>query len=199
MNEIVFPAGILQPPFYDYKADAAVNYGGIGAVIGHELTHGFDDQGRRFDAEGNLNDWWTEEDAKRFDERAQRLVDQFSQYEALDSVFINGKLTLGENIADLGGLSLAYDGLQRYLKEHGNPGKINGYTPEQRFFMSWAQIWRIKQRPETIRQSVLIGPHSPGNFRVLGPLSNLEIFYEAFNVTEGDNMWRPDSVRAKIW
>lgn len=199
MNEIVFPAGILQPPFYDYKADAAVNYGGIGAVIGHELTHGFDDQGRRFDAEGNLNDWWTEEDAKRFDERAQQLVDQFNQYEALDSVFINGKLTLGENIADLGGLSLAYDGLQRYLKEHGNPGKINGYTPEQRFFMSWAQIWRIKQRPETIRQSVLIGPHSPGNFRVLGPLSNLEIFYEAFNVTEGDNMWRPDSVRAKIW
>lgn len=199
MNEIVFPAGILQPPFYDYKADAAVNYGGIGAVIGHELTHGFDDQGRQFDAEGNLNDWWSEEDAKRFEERAQRLVEQFNQYEALDSVFINGKLTLGENIADLGGLSLAYDGLQRYLKEHGNPGKINGYTPEQRFFMSWAQVWRIKQRPETIRQLVMIDPHSPGNFRVLGPLSNLETFYEAFNVTEGDNMWRSDSVRAKIW
>lgn len=199
MNEIVFPAGILQPPFYDYKADAAVNYGGIGAVIGHELTHGFDDQGRRFDAEGNLNDWWTEEDANRFEARAQRLIDQFNQYEALDSVFLNGKLTLGENIADLGGLSLAYDGLQRYLEEHGRPDKINGYTPEQRFFLSWAQIWRIKQRPETLRQSVLIGPHSPGNFRVLGPLSNLETFYEAFNVTEGDNMWRPDSVRAKIW
>lgn len=199
MNEIVFPAGILQPPFYDYKADAAVNYGGIGAVIGHELTHGFDDQGRRFDAAGNLNDWWTEADAKRFDDRAQRVVNQFNQYEALDSIFINGKLTLGENIADLGGLSLAYDGLQKYLEEHGHPGEINGFTPEQRFFMSWAQIWRIKQRPETLRQSVLIGPHSPGNFRVLGPLSNLESFYEAFDVKEGDKMWRPDSIRAKIW
>src|SRR5699024_11755509 len=133
MNEIVFPAGILQPPFYDYKADAAVNYGGIGAVIGHELTHGFDDQGRRFDAEGNLKDWWTAEDAKRFNERIQRVVEQFNQYEALDSVFINGKLTLGENIADLGGLTIAYDGLQRHLKAHGNPGKINGFTPAQRF------------------------------------------------------------------
>lgn len=199
MNEIVFPAGILQPPFYDYKADAAVNFGGIGAVIGHELTHGFDDQGRQFDAAGNLHDWWTEEDARRFDKRAQRLVDQFNKYEALDCVFVNGKLTLGENIADLGGLALAYDGLQRYFQEHGNPGKINGYTPEQRFFMSWAQIWRIKQRPETIRRLVMIDPHSPGNFRVLGPLSNLESFYEAFDVKEGDNMWRPDSVRAKIW
>lgn len=199
MNEIVFPAGILQPPFYDYKADAAVNYGGIGAVIGHELTHGFDDQGRQFDATGNLHDWWTEEDAKRFDERAQRLVDQFNKYEALDCVFVNGKLTLGENIADLGGLALAYDGLKRYLKEHGNPGEINGYTPEQRFFMSWAQVWRIKQRPETIRRLIMIDPHSPGDFRVLGPLSNLESFYDAFDVKEGDNMWRPDSVRAKIW
>lgn len=199
MNEIVFPAGILQPPFYDYKADAAVNYGGIGAVIGHELTHGFDDQGRRFDAEGNLKDWWTAEDAKRFNERIQRVVEQFNQYEALDSVFINGKLTLGENIADLGGLTIAYDGLQRHLQEYGNPGKINGFTPAQRFFISWAQVWRIKQRPETIRRLILVDPHSPGNFRVLGPLSNMESFYEAFNVEQGDNMWRPDSLRAKIW
>lgn len=199
MNEIVFPAGILQPPFYDYRADAAVNYGGIGAVIGHELTHGFDDQGRQFDADGNLKDWWTEEDAERFNALTKKLVEQFNGYEALDSLFVNGELTLGENIADLGGLAMAYDGLQRHLKEHGNPGKINGYTPEQRFFMSWAQVWRTKHRPEALRTQILTDPHSPGDFRVNGPLSNLEQFYEAFDVTEGDGMWQPDSIRTKIW
>ena len=199
MNEIVFPAGILQPPFYDYQADAAVNYGGIGAVIGHELTHGFDDQGRQFDAEGNLNDWWTEEDAEKFNALSKKIVEQFNNYEALDSLFINGELTLGENIADLGGLAVAYDGLQRHLKEHGNPGKINGYTPEQRFFMSWAQVWRTKHRPEFLRKQILTDPHSPGDLRVNGPLSNLETFYDAFDVEEGDHMWRADSVRAKIW
>lgn len=199
MNEIVFPAGILQPPFYDYKADAAVNYGGIGAVIGHELTHGFDDQGRQFDANGNLKDWWTEEDAERFNALTKKLVEQFNGYEALDSLFVNGELTLGENIADLGGLAMAYDGLQRHLEEHGNPGKINGYTPEQRFFMSWAQVWRTKHRPEALRTQILTDPHSPGDFRVNGPLSNLEQFYEAFDVAEGDSMWQPDSIRTKIW
>lgn len=199
MNEIVFPAGILQPPFYDYQADAAVNYGGIGAVIGHELTHGFDDQGRQFDAHGNLKDWWTEEDAERFNALTKKLVEQFNGYEALDSLFVNGELTLGENIADLGGLAMAYDGLQRHLEEHGNPGKINGYTPEQRFFMSWAQVWRTKHRPEALRTQILTDTHSPGDFRVNGPLSNLEQFYEAFDVSEGDGMWQPDSIRTKIW
>jgi predicted metalloendopeptidase len=143
-NEIVFPAAILQPPFYDYKADAAVNYGGIGAVIGHEISHGFDDSGSRFDAEGNLNNWWTDEDLKQFEALGKDLADQYSNIEVLDSVYINGEFTLGENIGDLGGVNAAYDGLQIHLKEHGNPGKIDGFTPEQRFFLSWATVWRPK-------------------------------------------------------
>lgn len=153
-NEIVFPAAILQPPFYDYKADAAVNYGGIGAVIGHEISHGFDDSGSRFDAEGNLNNWWTEEDLSQFETLGTALADQYSAIEVLDSVFINGKFSLGENIGDLGGVNAAYDGLQLHLEENGNPGLIDGFTPEQRFFMSWATVWRTKMRDEALRNAL---------------------------------------------
>ncbi len=199
MNEIVFPAGILQPPYFDYKADAAVNYGGMGAVIGHEITHGFDDQGRQFDAEGNMKDWWTEEDARKFDEKAARVIKQYDGYEAIDSSFVNGKLTVGENIADLGGVAVAYDALQLKLKEDGRPGKIGGYTPEQRFFMSWASVWRSKYRDEMLRQMLITDVHSPGNFRAIGPPSNMEEFYKAFQVKPGNKMYRDDSVRAVIW
>ncbi|ELR70862.1 Peptidase, M13 family [Fulvivirga imtechensis AK7] len=198
-NEIVFPAAILQPPFYNYKADMAVNYGGIGAVIGHEISHCFDDQGSRFDAEGNLKNWWTEKDAESFKARTGQLVAQYDAYEPLDSVRVNGAFTLGENIGDLGGVSAAYDGLQRHLAEHGNPGLIDGMTPEQRFFVSWATIWRIKYKNETLRTQVNTDPHSPGMYRANGPLANLETFYQAFNVQPGDGMYRADSVRVKIW
>jgi putative endopeptidase len=199
MNEIVFPAGILQPPFFDPNADDAVNYGGIGAVIGHELTHGYDDQGRQFDAQGNLKDWWTPEDAKRFNERTVNIVKQFSAYEVLDSVFVNGELTLGENIADLGGLKIAYLAYQKSLEGKPAPEKIDGFTGNQRFFISWAQVWRVNERPESMRQRVITDPHSPPRFRVNGPLSNLPEFYEAFNVKEGDPMMRPANLRANIW
>lgn len=198
-NEIVFPAAILQPPFYNYKADDAVNYGGVGAVIGHEISHCFDDQGSRFDAEGNLKNWWSDEDAANFKERTGMLVAQYDAYEPLDSVHVNGAFTLGENIGDLGGINAAYDGLQRHLAANGNPGLIDGYTPEQRFFMSWATVWRIKYKDETLRTQVLTDPHSPGMYRANGPLVNLEAFYKAFDVKEGDGMYRADSARVKIW
>lgn len=198
-NEIVFPAAILQPPFYNYTADAAVNYGGMGAVIGHEISHGFDDQGSRFDFQGNMVNWWTEEDKTRFEERSGKLVAQFDAYEALDSVYVQGKLTLGENIGDLGGLNAAYDGLQIHLAENGNPGLIDGFTPEQRLFISWATIWRTKYRDETLRTQVLTDPHSPGMFRAIGPLTNMETFYQAFDISEGDELWRPEDERVIIW
>lgn len=198
-NEIVFPAAILQPPFYDYQADPAVNYGGMGAVIGHEISHGFDDQGSRFDADGNMVNWWTEEDKSAFKERTQVLVDQFDSYEVLDSVYVQGELTLGENIGDIAGLSVAYDGMQLHFEKEGKPEPIDGFTQEQRFFLSWATIWRMKYRDETLRTQVLTDPHSPGMYRAVGPLVNLPIFYEAFDVKEGDPMWKPDSLRVKIW
>lgn len=198
-NEIVFPAAILQPPFYNYKADAAVNYGGIGAVIGHEISHGFDDQGSRFDAEGNMNNWWTETDQEQFVALHQKLIDQFDAYEPLEGVFVNGAFTLGENIGDLGGINAAYDALQMHLKEHGNPGKIDGFTPEQRFFLSWGTIWRTKYRDEALKTQVKTDPHSPGMFRAIGPLSNFLPFYEAFGIEEGDETYRHDSVRVVIW
>lgn len=198
-NEIVFPAAILQPPFYNYTADAAVNYGGMGAVIGHEISHGFDDQGSRFDWQGNMVNWWSEEDKKNFEARTQKLVEQYDAYEALDSVYVQGKLTLGENIGDLGGLNAAYDALQIHLEKNGNPGLIDGFTPEQRFFISWATIWRTKYRDETLRTQVLTDPHSPGMFRAVGPLSNMETFYAAFDIQEGDELWRPEEERVKIW
>ena len=198
-NEIVFPAAILQPPFYDYKADAAVNYGGIGAVIGHEISHGFDDSGSRFDADGNLNNWWTEKDLEQFENLGGALADQYSAIEVLDSVYINGKFTLGENIGDLGGVNAAYDGLQIHLNEHGNPGKIDGFTPEQRFFMSWATVWRTKMREEALRNRIKTDPHSPGEYRAYVPLQNIDAFYEAFNIQEGDPMYVKPENRVKIW
>jgi predicted metalloendopeptidase len=199
MNEIVFPAGILQPPQFDPRVDDAVNYGAIGMVIGHELTHGFDDEGRQYDAEGNLKDWWTEEDAKRFDERAKKVVDQYDGYVAVDSLRVNGKLTLGENIADLGGIQLAYDAWKLSLKGKPAPQTIDGFTPEQRFYLSYAQSWRRKMRPEFLRTMVQTDPHSPAMWRVNGPLSNDPEFRRAFNCKAGDPMVRPDELRAEIW
>lgn len=198
-NEIVFPAAILQPPFYDYKADAAVNYGGIGAVIGHEISHGFDDSGSRFDSEGNLNNWWTDEDLEQFEELGNDLADQYSNIEVLDSVYINGKFTLGENIGDLGGVNAAYDGLQIHLEENGNPGEIDGFTPEQRFFMSWATVWRTKMRDEALKNKIKTDPHSPGMYRAYVPLQNIDAFYQAFEIEEGDEMYVAPEDRVVIW
>ena len=198
LNEIVFPAGILQSPFYDPKADDAVNYGGIGAVIGHEMTHGFDDQGRKVDSEGNLRDWWTKEDGEKFMAKADVVGKQYDAFTPLDSVHVNGKLTMGENLADLGGLTIAYAAFMK--TPQAKAGKlIDGFTPEQRFFLSWAQIWRINQRPETTRQLVQTDPHSPGQFRTIGPLQNFPEFHKAFSCKDGDKMVRPVSNRAKIW
>ena len=197
-NQLVFLAGILQPPFFDPAMDDAVNFGAICAVIGHEITHGFDDKGRLYDAKGNLADWWTAEDASRFKERAQKLVEQFNGYYALPGVAINGQLTLGENIADLGGVSIAYEALQRSLR--GKERKsIDGFTPEQRFFISWAQNWRTKTRDDRLRTLVQTDVHSPGEFRSIGPLVNVPEFFEAFGIKEGDPMWRAPELRAKIW
>jgi putative endopeptidase len=198
MNEIVFPAAIMQPPFFDPEADDAVNYGAIGAVIGHEFSHGFDDKGSKFDAKGNLNNWWTAEDKAKFQERTARMVAQYNQYKVEDSLTVNGEFTLGENIADFAGLTVAYDAYMLSIKDK-EPVKINGFTPQQRLFIGFAQVWRANTRPEYLRQQVLTDPHSPAKFRVLGPLSNMPQFYEAFNVQPGDNMYRPDSVRVKIW
>ena len=167
-------------------------------MIGHELTHGFDDEGRQFDAQGNLKDWWTEADSKKFTEKSQILVKQFSNYVAVDTLHLNGNLTLGENIADLGGLTIAYAAFQKALAKH-NPGNIDGLTPEQRFFMSWAEVWRSSERPEFLSQMVMTNPHSPSRFRVNGPLSNMPEFYKAFSIKEGDPMYRPENERAKIW
>lgn len=197
-NQIVFPAGILQPPFFDFRMDDAVNYGAIGSVIGHEITHGFDDQGRRSDAKGNLTDWWAPEDEARFRERAQKLVAQFNSYEALPGLAINGQLSLGENIGDLGGTSIAYEALQRALQGKERK-RIDGFTPEQRFFISWAQQWRTKFRDDAMRLQVARGPHAPGNFRAFGPLVNQQEFFDAFGIKEGDPMWRKPEDRCKIW
>lgn len=197
-NEIVFPAAILQFPFFDFNADDAINYGGIGAVIGHEMTHGFDDQGAQYAADGNLKNWWTPEDEKKFKEKTAVLVKQFNAYTVLDSVHVNGELTLGENIADLGGLAIAYQAFKK-TKQGQSEEKIDGFTPDQRFFMSWAQVWRGKATKERSLQLIKIDPHSPGEWRANGPLSNFEPFYKAFNVKEGDKMYRPDAERAKIW
>ena len=197
-NEIVFPAGILQPPFFDPDADDAVNYGGMGAVIGHELTHGFDDQGRKFDAEGNLKEWWTQEDAEKFAARANLVDKQYSAYQPLDSVFVNGKLTMGENIADIGGLNIAYTALQNATSDKPDPG-YDGFTQDQRFFLSWAQIWRVNATDEFLRKQVMTDPHSPGQFRVNGPLANMPQFYKAFNCTAADAMVIPESERIRIW
>ncbi len=197
-NNINFPAGILQPPFYFSSGDDAVNYGGIGLVIGHEITHGFDDQGRQYDADGNLKDWWSAEDAKRFKIRAQNIINQYNGYIAVDTFHLNGELTEGENIADNGGLAIAYAAFKKTDQGKGNV-KIDGFTPDQRFFLSHAQVWKIKTRKERLITMALTNPHSSPMWRVNGPVSNMPAFYEAFHVQPSDPMYRPDSLRVKIW
>jgi putative endopeptidase len=199
MNEIVFPAGILQPPFYDPKADDAFNYGGIGAVIGHEMTHGFDDSGAKFDAEGNLVMWWTPEDLKKFNERTDCVVKQFDAFEVEPGLFHNGKLVVGESVADLGGLTVAYAAYRKSLEGKPRPKTVAGFTPEQRFFLGWAQVWAQNIRPENARQRVATDPHPLGRFRVNGPLSNMPQFAEAFGCKLGDAMVRPPDKRCQIW
>jgi putative endopeptidase len=188
-NDITFPAGILQPPFFNFKADDAINYGGIGAVIGHEISHGFDDQGSKSDPIGNLVSWWTADDRKSFEERADCVVRQFNGYEVQPGLNINGKLTLGENIGDLGGLAIAYTALENALAA-GRPGNIDGFTPEQRFFLGWAQVWAMKSTPEAERLQALTDPHSAARWRVNGPLSNMQEFAHAFQCKTGDRMVR---------
>lgn len=198
-NEIVFPAAILQPPFYNYQADEAVNYGGIGAVIGHEVSHGFDDQGAKYDADGNLNDWWTEDDGIRFTELGKNLIAQFDSIEALPGVKLNGEFTLGENIGDLGGVFSAYDGLMKQMAEEGDPGIIDGYNQQQRFFISWATIWRQLIREEALRNRIKTDPHSPGEYRGYMPIMNMKAFQQAFDIKEGDKMYLSDDQRVQIW
>lgn len=199
LNEICFPAGILQPPYFDLEADDAVNYGNIGATIGHELTHGFDDSGRQFDAQGNLKDWWTPEDAKAFDARAQLVVKQFDAFEPLPGMHINGKTTLGENLADLGGLKIAFSAFK--LSQKGKPpvGLIEGFTPEQRFFLGYAETWRLKHREEALRSRLMTDVHSPAKYRIVGPLANMSEFFEAFGCKEGEPMMRPAKERPSVW
>jgi putative endopeptidase len=199
MNEIVFPAGILQPPFYDPNVDDAINYGGMGAVIGHEMTHGFDDQGAQFDAQGNLKNWWTEADLKNFKERASCVEKQFDQYEVEKGLHLNGKLVVGESIADLGGLTIAYKALQKALASKPRPANIDGFTPEQRFFLGWAQVWAANFRPEYVRLLVTVDPHPLARFRVNGPLSNMPEFAQAYGCKTGDAMVRPPDQRCQIW
>ncbi len=197
-NEIVFPAGILQPPFFFAEGDAAVNYGAIGMVIGHEMTHGFDDAGSRFDARGNLRNWWRPEDRAAYESRTDLVVKQYEGYEPLPGTRINGKLCLGENIADLGGLKIAYAALERHLAAHGEPAPIDGLTARQRFFLGYAQAWRSLMRDEILRVRLTIDPHSPARYRVLGPLSNLPEFFAAFD-GDGGAMARPEELRPTIW
>jgi len=197
LNEICFPAGILEFPFFEADRDDAMNYGGIGAVIGHELTHGFDDQGNQYDGDGNMRKWWTDADSAHYFSKLGIVIRQFDDF-VVDSVHVKGKLTIGENTADLGGITIAYQAMENDLKQHPE-GVVEGFTPEQRFFISFAQVWRQNVRPAYSRQAVNTDPHSPGKFRVLGPLSNMSEFYTAFNVKPGDAMYRPDSLRAVIW
>jgi predicted metalloendopeptidase len=200
MNEIVFPAGILQPPYFDLTADDALNYGAIGAVIGHEMSHGFDDQGRKFDLQGNLKDWWTEVDAKNYTERATCVEQQFSNFRVEEiGLNQNGKLVLGESIGDLGGLKIAWLAFQKAMQGKPRPASIDGFTPEQRFFLGWAQVWGRKQTPEAMRQQILTDPHPLGRFRVNGPLSNMPQFAEAFHCQAGDAMVRPPEQRCQVW
>lgn len=198
-NEITFPAGVLQSPFYNYQADDAVNYGSIGCTIGHEVSHAFDDSGSRYDAYGNLNNWWTAEDLKQFTVLTGALANQYSAIEPLPGIHIDGKFTLGENIGDLGGVNVSYDGLQLFLKENGRPELIDGYTPEQRFYISWTTKWRSQIRDEALKKQLKTDPHSPGMYRAYVPLQNVNAFYEAFNINAGDGMYIAPEKRVKIW
>ncbi len=199
MNEIVFPAGILQPPFFHEDADDAINYGGIGTVIGHELTHAFDDEGSKFDDQGDLRDWWTAKDREHFDAKTKKVVEQFNAFKPFPDVSVNGALTLGENIADLGGLVLAYEALQLALAKKGTSELIDGLTPNQRFFINYAQTECGQAREEEARRRINTDPHSPSQYRVNGPLANMSEFYEAFDCKSGDQLYRPEEDRAKIW
>ncbi|MDB5241456.1 MAG: Endothelin-converting enzyme 1 [Spirosoma sp.] len=202
-NEVVFPAGILQFPFFDKDADDAINYGSIGMVIGHEMTHLFDDQGRQYDAGGNLRDWWTKQDAERFSAKTQAVVNQYNAYTVLDNLHLNGRLTLGENLADLGGITLAYQAFKLTKQGRSASGKstdkIDGFTPDQRFFLGFAQVWRIKVRDETQRVGVATDPHAPAKYRVNGPLTNFTPFYAAFSVKPGQKLYKSDEQQARIW
>jgi putative endopeptidase len=197
-NDLTFPAGILQYPFFDFGADDAVNYGGIGAVIGHEMTHGFDDQGRQSDAIGNLNDWWAPEDGNKFKVKAEEVVQQYNAFTVLDTIHVNGKLTLGENLADLGGLNIAYEAFTK-TKEFKENKTIDGFTPTQRFFLSWAQVWRNNVLPDNEAQLIVTDPHSPGIHRGNGPIVNIDAWYDAFHVQPGDKMYKKPAERTKIW
>ena len=197
-NEIAFPAGIMQVPFFDPNADDAFNYGVMGSIIGHELTHGFDDQGAQFDADGNLKMWWTDSDYKNFKDKTKLIIEQFNNYKAIDTLHVNGELTQGENIDDLGGLTMAYYAYKKSLNGQKSP-VMAGYTGEQRFFISWAQGWKTLMRDAYLKQMIATNPHSPGNFRAVGPLSNMPEFYEAFNIKEGDGMFIPITKRVNIW
>lgn len=199
MNEIVFPAGIMQPPFFDPKADDAVNYGGMGAVIGHEMTHGFDDQGRQYDAVGNLRDWWSKASADEYDKRRKVVVSQYAAYEPLPGLHINGELTQGENIADIGGVKIAFMAFKKAIAKKGPQPKIDGFTPEQRFFLGYAQIWRNNQRDEDLKMRLNVDPHSPGRFRTIVPLSNFDEFQKAFEIPDGSPMVRPPAERVNVW
>jgi len=198
VNEIVFPAGILQFPMFDLASDDALNYGGIGMVIGHEMTHGFDDQGAQYDKDGNLKNWWSKEDYDKFKAKGEQVINLYNGFVVLDSVHINGRLTQGENTADVGGIAIAYDAF-KMTKQGQDTTKIQGFTPDQRFFLSFAQCWRKKIKEEAMRQQVNTDPHSPGMFRVIGPLKNFTPFYNAFNVKEGDKMFVAEKDRIKIW
>ncbi|WP_419852579.1 M13 family metallopeptidase [Actinobacillus pleuropneumoniae] len=199
MNRIVFPAGILQAPLYSQQADPAVNFGAIGAIIGHEITHGFDDSGSKFDGEGNLKDWWTADDRKKFEALADKLVAQFDQFEVAPKVFVNGRFTLGENIADLGGLSIAYDALKLYEQDHGISPTIENFTSDQRFFMSWTRSWRHKATVQALTHQVKSDPHAPGQFRAYAPVLNISGFHRAFGTKAGDKMYRNEAERIRIW
>jgi endothelin-converting enzyme/putative endopeptidase len=201
LNQITFPAGILQAPFFDPNADMAINFGGIGAVIGHEIGHGFDDQGRRFDAEGSIRDWWSEETNARFIERSDQLVEQYNQIEPIEGQFVNGRISLGENIGDLGGMEMAYSAWRAYVDEHydGEAPVIDGFTGDQRFFLGWAQVWRTLYTEENLLTRLANGPHSPAVARVNGVVRNIDACYEAFGVTEDHELYLPPEERVNIW
>jgi len=198
MNEIVFPAAILSPPFFDVDADDAANYGGIGAVIGHEFSHGFDDEGRKFDGDGNLRDWWTQEDNERFQARTARLGEQYDGYNPIDDMYVNGAFTMGENIGDLAGVTMAYRAYRLSLNGEQAP-VIDGYTGDQRFFMGWAQVWRRLYRDDELRRRLKVDPHSPSEYRTNGTVINIDAFHEAFDTQPGDGMWKPAEERVRIW
>jgi endothelin-converting enzyme/putative endopeptidase len=199
MNQITFPAAILQPPYFDPNADPAVNYGAIGAVIGHEIGHGFDDEGRHFDAQGRIREWWTPESAQRFTERTHALGAQYSAFEPLPGLHVNGELTMGENIGDLGGIEMAYAAYHRYTAAHGAPPVIDGLTGDQRFFLAYAQAWRDYWREGLLREVVLTNPHPPSMYRVNGVVRNVDAWYRAFNIQPGDRLYLPPEQRVHIW